>query len=63
MTIKLKSLSANAVNKTALAAGFRVVSVYRDLDEEEQPWTDEDEAGLEQYEDDRRRRIAEQNEY
>lgn len=29
----------------------------------EMPWTEADEAALEQYEEDRRRRIAEQNEY
>lgn len=32
-------------------------------DEDEEPWTDEDEAALEEYEENKRRKIAEANEY
>lgn len=32
-------------------------------DPDQEPWTDEDEAALEDYEETRRRRIAEANEY
>lgn len=36
---------------------------FDDFFEQEEVWTDEDEAGLEEYEESKRRRIAEQNEY
>lgn len=43
-------------------SGWVADGVCRCLDEEEQ-WTDEDEAALEDYEERKRRRIAEENEY